>query len=307
MEAFADVAPAHNPPYIKAMRMLGERFPGLPLVAAFETGFHRTIPEANQRYAIPDEWATEHGDPPLGLPRGQPSLHRRPDGRIAGPRRPEAHLVPPRRVSPRSAPAGTAESVATTMGMSPQTGLPQNNRVGDFDVFALPAAAQGRPASRSARCSTPWPTARAWSGSAGPAATSATSRPPPRPATSGRNLALDVSSARSATTSGAYLVELGGADAVVFTGGIGENSTRIRERRLPRPRVVRDRARPARNAAGRGRAGRLGRGFARRSSGPCRPTRRSWSPARSATSSPPRILEPRPLFARSPARCSSPE
>ena len=61
MEAFADVAPAHNPPYTKAMRMLRDRFPGLPLVAAFETGFHRTIPEASQRYAIPDEWATKLG------------------------------------------------------------------------------------------------------------------------------------------------------------------------------------------------------------------------------------------------------
>src|SRR3954453_10816808 len=61
MEAFNDVTPAHNPPYVKAMRMLSERFPRLPLVAAFETGFHRTIPEANQRYAIPDRWATEFG------------------------------------------------------------------------------------------------------------------------------------------------------------------------------------------------------------------------------------------------------
>ena len=61
MEAFADVAPAHNPPYTKAMRMLRGRFPRLPLVAAFETGFHRTIPEAKQRYAIPEQWATEFG------------------------------------------------------------------------------------------------------------------------------------------------------------------------------------------------------------------------------------------------------
>ncbi len=58
MEAFADVAPAHNPPYTKAMRMLRDRFPKLPLVAAFETGFHRTIPEAHQRYAIPEAWTS---------------------------------------------------------------------------------------------------------------------------------------------------------------------------------------------------------------------------------------------------------
>ncbi len=97
MEAFADVTPAHNPPYIRAMRMLGERFPGLPLVAAFETGFHRTIPEANQRYAIPDEWATEHGIRRWGF---HGASHRYIAGRMAEitrPRRPEADLLPPRR------------------------------------------------------------------------------------------------------------------------------------------------------------------------------------------------------------------
>ena len=44
MEEMALVAPAHNPPYVRAMRLLGERMPQVPLVAAFETGFHATIP-----------------------------------------------------------------------------------------------------------------------------------------------------------------------------------------------------------------------------------------------------------------------
>ncbi len=46
MEEMSDVAPAHNPPYIAAMRLLSEKLPEIPLVAAFETGFHRTIPDA---------------------------------------------------------------------------------------------------------------------------------------------------------------------------------------------------------------------------------------------------------------------
>ncbi len=50
-------APAHNPPYIAAMKRLRERFPDLPLVAAFETDFHRTIPAARREYAIPRQWA----------------------------------------------------------------------------------------------------------------------------------------------------------------------------------------------------------------------------------------------------------
>ena len=61
MDAFADVAPAHNPPYTSAMRMLAKRFPSIPLVAAFETGFHQTIPDGNRRYAIPDAWTTDLG------------------------------------------------------------------------------------------------------------------------------------------------------------------------------------------------------------------------------------------------------
>src|SRR5262245_44495741 len=46
MEAYADVAPAHNPPYVTAMRLLNRELPEIPLVAAFETGFHQTISAA---------------------------------------------------------------------------------------------------------------------------------------------------------------------------------------------------------------------------------------------------------------------
>src|SRR5262245_25681119 len=61
MECFSDIAPAHNPPYVEAMRRLGKRFPDLPLVAAFETGFHDAIPDRIRRYAIPPKWAEKYG------------------------------------------------------------------------------------------------------------------------------------------------------------------------------------------------------------------------------------------------------
>src|SRR5687767_1321637 len=53
MEAFNDVAPAHNPPYVTAMRLLAREVPEIPLVAAFETGFHETIAPAERYYAVP--------------------------------------------------------------------------------------------------------------------------------------------------------------------------------------------------------------------------------------------------------------
>lgn len=60
MEEMNGVAPAHNPPYIKAMRLLADQFPDIPLVAAFETGFHQTIPDRLQRYAIPKKWTQDY-------------------------------------------------------------------------------------------------------------------------------------------------------------------------------------------------------------------------------------------------------
>jgi acetate kinase len=227
MEAFADVTPAHNPPYIKAMRMLGGRFPKIPLVASFETGFHRTIPEANQRYAIPDEWATQHGIRRWGF---HGASHRYIAGRMAElSGRSDLKLISCHLGGSSSICAiKDGKSVATSMGMSPQTGLPQNNRVGDFDVFALPAIIRSTGLSLAEVLDT----LANRSGLEGIGGAGRDLRDIEAAAKAGNEkatLALDVFIASARHYLGAYLVELGGADAIVFTGGIGENSTLIRE------------------------------------------------------------------------------
>ena len=55
------MAPAHNPPYIAAMRLLARELPEIPLVAAFETGFHQTIPAGATALRGALEWAEKHG------------------------------------------------------------------------------------------------------------------------------------------------------------------------------------------------------------------------------------------------------
>ena len=60
MEELNNVMPAHNPPYVRAMRLLNEQLPDIPLVAAFETGFHQTIPDHNRYYGVPYEWAQNY-------------------------------------------------------------------------------------------------------------------------------------------------------------------------------------------------------------------------------------------------------
>ncbi|HEV3163638.1 MAG TPA: acetate/propionate family kinase [Isosphaeraceae bacterium] len=227
MEAFADVAPAHNPPYTRAMRTLSDRFPRLPLVAAFETGFHRTIPEALQRYAVPDDWATQFGVRRWGF---HGASHRYIAGRMAemlG--RQDLKLISCHLGGSSSLCAiKDGKSVACSLGMSPQSGLPHNNRVGDFDVFALPAILHETGDTLEGILET-LATKSGLEGLSGGAGCDL--RDIEAAAEAGNTqaaLAIDVFIASIRHYLGAYLLELGGADAIVFTGGIGENSPRIR-------------------------------------------------------------------------------
>ncbi len=226
MEAFDAVAPAHNPPYTRAMRMLRQRFPQLPLVAAFETGFHQTVPEANQRYAIPDHWATElgirrwgfHGASHRYIAERMAELIGRADLKVIS-----CHLGG----SSSLCAIRAGRSVACSLGVSPQSGLPHNNRVGDFDVFALPVLLRETGKSLDEILEI----LANESGLAGISGAGRDLRDIEAAAAAGNaraQLALDVFVGSIRHYLGAYLLELGGADVIAFTGGIGENSARIR-------------------------------------------------------------------------------
>jgi acetate kinase len=226
MEQLSDIAPAHNPPYAKAMRQLRAAFPQIPLVAALETAFHETIPAENRTYAVPYQWYDEYAVRRWGF---HGASHR-----FIGQRMNQ--LLPQRPLRVISCHLGGSNSLcamrdgvsqANSLGMSPQTGLPHNNRVGDFDPFALPvlmrATGKSLPqlledlANRS--------------GLLGVSGLSGDVRDLEQAASEGHaraDLALKVFTQSIRQYLGAYLTVLNGADAVVFTGGIGENSVRVR-------------------------------------------------------------------------------
>ena len=226
MDEMVDVAPAHNPPYLAAMRLLHEKLPEIPLVAAFETDFHRTIPPANRYYAVPYQWAEEylvrrwgfHGASHRYIATRTAELTGRNDLRLIS-----CHLGG----SSSLCAIRNGESQAASMGFSAQTGLPQNNRCGDFDPFALPLLMRrtGKSLEELLRC------LATESGLLGLSGISGDLRDIENAAAAGNDrakLAIDVYAADVRRYLGAYLVELGGVDAVVFTGGIGENSPTIR-------------------------------------------------------------------------------
>ena len=226
MEEMNGVAPAHNPPYIKAMRLLSEKLPEIPLVAAFETGFHATIPDRLRTYAIPRAWTDQwqikrwgfHGASHRYIGRRVAELLKRADLRVIS-----CHLGG----SSSLCAIRHGESVATSMGMSPQSGLPQNNRVGDFDPFALPRIMQATGLSLEDTLSK----LATEGGLLGISGVSGDIRDLELAADEGNSqarLALDVYIAEIRRHLGGLMIELGGADVLVFTGGIGENDARIR-------------------------------------------------------------------------------
>jgi acetate kinase len=229
MESVTPVAPAHNPPYLAAMRQLASAVPDIPLVAAFETDFHQTIPESQRHYAIPKQWSEAlplrrwgfHGASHRFIAQRSAELIGRTDARVVS-----CHLGG----SSSLCAIRGGKSVGTTMGMSPQTGLPQNNRVGDFDPFALPLIMQltGKTLPEVLKDLATQGGLLGLSGGL-----SGDIRDLEKAASEGHGdaqLALDVYVAEIRRHLGGMMMLLGGADAIVFTGGIGENGRNIRQR-----------------------------------------------------------------------------
>jgi acetate kinase len=234
------------------MRLLAQRLPQIPLVAAFETDFHATIPQRNRHYAIPYAWAEDglvrrwgfHGASHRYIATRTAELLGRSELRIIS-----CHLGG----SSSLCAIRGGHSVATSMGMSAQSGLPQNNRVGDFDAFALPLLMERTGKSLEDVLAI----LATQGGLLGLSGLSGDFRDIAAAAAAGNaraHLALDVYVAAIRHYLGAYLVELGGAEAVVFTGGIGENSADLRIavcHHLEELGIVLD---PAANASARGEA-----------------------------------------------------
>jgi acetate kinase len=226
MEELSVIAPAHNPMYARAMRQMRSAFPGIPLVAALETAFHETIPEANRCYAVPYEWKTAYEVCKWGYHGASHRYLSTRMGQLLG--RNDLRLVTCHLGGSNSLCAiKDGVSQATSMGMSPQSGLPHNNRVGDFDPFALPILM--RATSKSLEEVLNELSNR--SGLLGLSGVSEDVRDLEQAADQGHTrakLALDVFMASIRQYLGSSLTVIGGADAIVFSGGIGENSRRVR-------------------------------------------------------------------------------
>jgi acetate kinase len=225
MADFADIAPAHNPPYIAAMKAFAARLPDVPQVAAFETAFHRTIPASRTTYGVPWEWTQAgvrryglHGASHRYIAVRSAELLKRNDLRVIS-----CHVGG----SSSICAIENGRSVANSFATSAQSGLPHNNRVGDFDAYALLKVLP----KFGLTMEQAFQKMAKEGGLLGISGVSNDHRDVEQAAATGNQraqLALDVLVESVRHYVGAYLAVLNGADLIVFTGGIGENSADFR-------------------------------------------------------------------------------
>jgi acetate kinase len=212
------LAPLHQPKSLAALAAVRRALPGIPEVACFDTAFHATLPAAAATYALPREWR-EHG----GVRRyGFHGLSHAYASRAAG---------DARRVVTCHLGAGASlcavldgRSIDTTMGFTPLEGLVMATRSGSVDPGLLLWLQQNRGVSADAMADA----LEHDSGLLGLAGTADMRELLARDDDDAR-LALDVYVHRLRAGIGAMAAALGGLDALVFTGGVGENAARVRE------------------------------------------------------------------------------
>jgi acetate kinase len=230
LEGLAELAPLHNPKAVRGMRAALAARPDLANVACFDTAFHAGLPAAARTYALPAGW--EAGGVPLrrygfhGLSHAYASrraaeLLGEPAERL---RLVTAHLG----AGASLAAVAGGRSVDTTMGFTPLEGLVMATRSGSVDPGLLLWVQRHRGLDAAAM-------ERALDREAGLLGLAGTGDMRAILAAAGRGeeravLALDVYLHRLVAETAAMVAAMGGLDALVFTGGVGENAPLVRER-----------------------------------------------------------------------------
>jgi acetate kinase len=222
------LAPLHNPANITGIEAMMQAMPGVANVGVFDTAFHASMPAESYIYAVPYEWYEQHHVRRYGF---HGTSHRFVSERAAemlGIAKDQFNCITCHMGNGSSYTAiKGGKSYDTSMGMTPLEGLVMGSRCGDIDAgipnflasnFAMSFADIDNALNKK-------------SGLLGISGVSSDMRDVETAASEGNErakLAIDVLRHRALKFIGAYAIELGRVDAIIFTGGIGENGTAFR-------------------------------------------------------------------------------
>jgi acetate kinase len=231
LEAIRDcipLAPLHNPANLLGIEVAMQAYPGCPHVAVFDTAFHQTMPESAYRYAIDRTTADDHRIRRYGFHGTSHAFVSRAAGQLLDLPPEDARIITLHLGNGASACAVRGgRSVDTSMGLTPLAGLVMGTRCGDLDPGVLLHLLRG-----GVDLDTLDALLNKQSGMRGLTGHNDLRQVHAAAARGDGHAAaaLDVYVHAIRHYLGAYLVELGGADAVVFTAGVGENDPVVRQR-----------------------------------------------------------------------------
>ncbi len=229
MEDLYTLFPAHNPPYVAAVRSFRRLYPSLPCIGTFETAFYDDLPRAATRFPVPLEWERKLGIRRTGFHGASHRFVTMRSSELRGTdklRIISCHLGG----SSSICAVRNGKSIDSSWGMTPQSGLPQNNRSGDLDVFAALYVAKDLGLGLE-EVEKQLGTNAGLKGMSGLA--TGDYRDIKAAADAGNedaSSAIDVFVNSVRGYIGRFLVGLNGADLLVFTAGMGENNPDLRER-----------------------------------------------------------------------------
>ena len=227
MVKYSSLAPLHNPAAITGIRAAQEVFKDALQTAVFDTAFHATIEKENYMYPVPYEWYTEYGVRKYGM---HGTSHRFVSMRAN-------ELLGSENTKVITCHIGNGASVSavvngkcidTSMGLTPNAGVMMGSRCGDIDCSIVPYIME-----QTGMSAKEMDTAlNKQSGLLGISGISSDSRDVEDGIANGNErciLAQNMYVRRIINYIAMYFVEMGGADAIVFTAGVGENSVNTRK------------------------------------------------------------------------------
>ncbi|MDY6052465.1 MAG: acetate kinase [Rothia sp. (in: high G+C Gram-positive bacteria)] len=233
IDELSPLAPLHNPAHVLGLKAAQETYPGVPMVAVFDTAFHGTMPEHVYRYAVPEELVEKYSVRRYGFHGTSHDYVTGVAAEFLGMDRSEFNGVIAHLGNGASVTAVEGgKCLDTSMGYTPLAGLVMGTRSGDIDPSVLTNVMQRGNIS-------PEEMDRILNKESGLLAIAGSSdmREVESGAENGdkrAQLALDMASYRLAKYIGGYHVAVGGAKALIFTAGIGENSPVFRQLTIDR-------------------------------------------------------------------------
>lgn len=229
IESCFELAPLHNPAHMKGIDAVTAALPNVPQVATFDTSFHQTIPPVNYLYAIPYEYYEVDHVRKYGFHGTSHKFVAEKACEMTGLDINNSKLITCHIGNGASITAiKNGKSYDTSMGFTPVDGLIMGTRSGNIDPSALVFIAKKHGLTIDELNDI----INTKSGVVGVSGLSSDMRDVEGAAAEGHErakIALDMYYARLNKFIGSYLVEMGGVDAIVFTGGVGENDSAIRQ------------------------------------------------------------------------------